>query len=160
MSVGVKRAFSTVKEEMNQHLDSINQNTNEIQACYEYLAELDTKIEKLTERLDILQLAPEETDVGISISLTHREQEVFMVLYAIEDPITSKDVARRLGLTIEMVDRYLGSISAKGVPILKTFMAGKVYHCLDLKFKELQARKNVLNINESLSQQLLTDKAI
>ncbi len=159
MNVGVKRAFTAVKEEMNQHLDAINQNTNEVQACYEYLAELDAKIGKLSERLDELQLAPTHEETVV-ITLTHREQEVAMVLYAVEDPITSLEMAKRLGLTVEMVDRYLVNLAAKGVPILKTFVNGKVYHSLDLKFKELQARRNVLMISETISQQLLTDKAI
>jgi len=162
MNVGVKHAFTKVKAEMDQHLDSINQNTNEVQSCYEYLAELDAKIEKLGERVDELQFAlvPEQQEPAYDIVLTHREQEVFMVLYTCEDPVTGLEVARRLGLTVEMVDQYLGNISAKGVPILRTFANGKVYHSLDLKFKDLQARKNVLRINEALSHQLLTDKVI
>ncbi len=160
MNAGVKHAFGTVKDEMTQHLDAINQNTNEIQACYEYLAELDAKFDKLAERMDALQFQLEPEEAQIEISLTHREQEVFMILYVQEDPITAVEIAKRLGLTVEMVDRYLLNIASKGVPVLKTFVNGKVYHSLDLKFKDLQARKNVLNINESVSAQLLTEKAI
>lgn len=161
MNAGVKQAFGSVKEEMDQHLDAINQNTNEIQSCYEYLAELDAKIEKLNERLDELQFAfsPVEEE-RIEISLTHREQEVFMVLYTAEDPVTSLEIARRLGLTVEMVDRYLGAVSVKGVPILRSYANGKVYHSVDLKFKDLQARRNVLRIDESISAQLLKEKVI
>jgi len=161
MNLGVKQAFSAVKEEMTQHLETINQNTNEVQACYEYLAELDAKLEKLSERLDRMELATaDDLPVAQNICLTHREQEVFMILYTAEDPVTALDVARRLGLTVEMVDSYLSNISAKGVPILRSFLSGKVYHSLDLKFKQLQAKKNVLKISESLSHQLLEDKAI
>ncbi len=159
MNAGVKEAFGRVKEEMNQHLDAINQNTNEIQACYEYLAELDAKLDKMAERLDALQFSISSEQVP-AITLTHREQEVFLVLYTREDPVTSVEVARRLGLTVEMVDQYLTSIVAKGVPLLRTFASGKVYHSLDLKFKDLQARKNVLGIGEAVSQQLLNEKAI
>jgi len=163
MNAGIKVGFSRVKEEMDQHLDSINQNTNEIQNCYEYLAELDAKLDRMTERLDDLQfrLEPETAYEGLcEVSLTPREQEVFLVLYMVEDPITSADIARRLGLTVEMVDQYVTNISARGVPILKTLMNGKVYHALDLKFKDLQARRNVLQISETVRAQLLTDDAI
>lgn len=161
MNVGVKKAFSAVKDELDQHLDSINQNTNEIQSCYEYLAELDQKLEKLNERLDDLQFTiTPETEAQYDISLSHREQEVFMVLYTEEDPITSREISRRLGLTVEMVDQYLQTMAAKGIPLLRTFVNNKVYQSLDLKFKDLQARKNVLRINESISQQLLNEKAI
>lgn len=161
MNGGIKQAFSHVKDEMDHHLDSINQNTNEIQSCYEYLAELDAKIDKLSERFDDIQLSlsPEEVSYD-NISLTHREQEVFMVLYTVEDPITSAEIGRRLGLTVEMVERYLANVLGRGIPILKTFVSGKVYHSLDLKFKQLQARQNVLNISQQLSVQLLEEDAI
>jgi len=146
---------------MNQHLDAINQNTNEIQACYEYLTELDAKIEKLNERLDTLQtIVLPEAEAQREIRLTHREQEVFMVLYTRDDPITSLEIARRLGLTSEMVDQYLQAVGLKGVPLLRTFVNDKLYHSLDLKFRDLQARRNVLHISEEISQQLLHDKAI
>lgn len=160
MNAGIKAAFSKVKEEMDQHLDAINGNTNEIQACYEYLAELDAKIEKLSERLDEIQFRLDPQPSFEEISLTHREQEVFMVLYVEENPITAGEIAKRLGLSLEMVERYLVSLSAKGVPLLRTFVNGRVYHSLDLKFKDLQARKNVLNISESLCAQLSQEHAI
>lgn len=160
MDAGIRKAFSTVKEEMNQHLDTINQNTNEIQACYEYLAELERKMEKLAERLDKLEFAGDNAPVAKQIALTLREQEVFMVLYTAEDPATSLEIARRLGLTLELVEQHLVSICSKGVPILRTFANGKVYHSIDLKFKDLQARRNVLNISPSISQQMLADKEL
>jgi DNA-binding CsgD family transcriptional regulator len=161
MDGAVRKAFAAVKDEMNVHRETINQNTNDLQACYEYLAEIDRKLDKLAERLDELQytVTPEQR-VPEGIVLTHREQEAFMVLYTADDPVTSLEVARRLGLTVEMVEQYLFSISSKGVPILKTFANGKVYHSLDLKFKDLQARRNILNISEEISQELLRDKAI
>jgi hypothetical protein len=161
MDASIRKAFASVKEEMNVHRETIDQNTNETQAAYEYCVEIDRKLDKLAERLDELQynLSPEQ-GVPDGIVLTHREQEAFMVLYTADDPVTSLEVARRLGLTVEMVEQYLFSVSSKGVPILKTFANGKVYHSLDLKFKDLQARRNILNISEEISQELLRDKAI
>ncbi len=161
MDAGVRKAFAAVKEEMNAHLETINQNTNEVQSCYEYLAELDAKLGKMAERLDELEfsLHPEQR-FDDSVALTPREQEVFMVLYTADDPVTASEVGRRLGFTVEMVEQHLFSVMGKGVPILKTFVNGKVYHSLDLKFKDLQARRNVLHISETVSQQLLHDKAI
>ena len=38
-----------IKEEFDEHLGSINENTNEIQANYEYLCNTDSKIDKLNE---------------------------------------------------------------------------------------------------------------
>lgn len=147
-----------IREELNEHLESINQNTNEIEHCYEYLAEIDAKIEKLNERLDEMQI--QSQGLTSKIQLTLREQEVFMVLYTIDEPISSDETARRLGLTEEMVQRYLQSITRKGVPILRSFADGITVYSLDLKFKDLQARKNILNIEEAVAQQLLSEKAI
>jgi hypothetical protein len=161
MNVGIKGAFLKIKEEMNLHLDAINQNTNEVQSCYEYLAELDKKVEKLSERLDALQVVVCQDEMpAVEIRLSHREQEAFLVLYAVDDPLTSLDIGRRLGFSVEMVEQYLHALISKGVPVLKTFVNGKIYHSLDLKFKDLQTRKNILGISEAMSQQLLTDKAI
>ena len=163
MDAGIRVGFTKVKEEMDQHLDAINGNTNELQACYEYLAELDAKLEKVSERLDELQfrLEPETAFAALDeVVLSRREQEVFLVLYALEEPVTTNDVARRLGLADDMVERSFLALAAKGVPILKTLVDGSVFHSLDLKFKDVQARKNVLQISESVRAQLLTEKAI
>jgi predicted nuclease with TOPRIM domain len=161
MQKGLRKAFSDVKEEMNMHLDTINQNTSEIQSVYEYLNELDAKLEKLNERIDELQmlLAPEDEE-KFSVELTHREQEVFLILYAENGSISAKDVGRRLGFTDEMVNRYAYSLISKGIPILRHYRDGEMLFSLDLKFRDLQARKNVLKIDESVSKQLLSDRAI
>jgi hypothetical protein len=161
MNRGLKAAFKTIKEEMNVHLTTINQNTTEIQAIYEYMNELDAKIEKLNERIDELQMfiSPEKQD-SLSIELTHREQEVFLVIYAENNSITAKDVGRKLGFTDEMVNKYVYNMISKGIPILRQYKDGEMFILLDLKFKDLQARKNVLKIDESISKQLLNDRAI
>ncbi len=49
-------AFSKIKEEFEDHLTAINQNTTEIQANYGYLSEIDEKIEKICQRLDQIGL--------------------------------------------------------------------------------------------------------
>ena len=158
----VKTAFKAVKTELNNHLDSINQNTIEVQSVFEFLSELDDKIEKLRERIDELQLYinPELDPDKFKVKLTLREQEVFMVLYAVQKPVTLNDIARRLGLTEEMVNNYIFNLISKGIPVLKQFKQGKMLLYLDLKFRDLQARKNVLDINKNVSEQLMGDKAI
>ncbi len=159
MQSSVKKAFESIREELNVHLDTINQNT-EVQSIYDYLSELDSKIEKLNERIDELQMfVNPDSEVKFDVELTHREQEVFLVLYAETNRITAKDVARKLGFTDEMVNRYVYNLISKGIPILKQYSDNQLYLYLDLKFKDLQARKNVLKINESISKQLLSDKA-
>jgi len=49
-------AFSQIKDEFEDHLTAINENTNEIQANYELVCNIDQKLNKLTERLDKFEL--------------------------------------------------------------------------------------------------------
>lgn len=161
MQRGIKKAFDAVKDEMNVHLETINQNGSEIQSIYEYLNELDVKIEKLNERIDSLQMmAVPESAEEFSVELTNREQEVFLVIYAENGVISAKEIGRRLGFSDEMVNRYVYNMISKGIPILRQYKNEEIFVSLDLKFKDLQARKNVLKIDESISKQLLSDKAL
>jgi len=162
MHSGIKLSFNKIKGELDVHLDSINQNTSEIQNIYDYLQDLDSKIEKLNERIDELNMfvGPKMTEEQLSADLTHREQEVFVVLYAQEDKITAKDIARKLGFSDEMVNRYIYNLITKGIPVLKQYEGDTVHLYLDLKFKNLQAKKNILKIDESIFKQLLSDRAI
>ncbi|MGM5484988.1 MAG: hypothetical protein ACQEP1_03905 [Nanobdellota archaeon] len=154
----IKKAFKKVKSEFDEHLDTINQNTNEIQANYEFLCELDKKVDKLTQRVDKLQMTLEgkkskHSSVG---RLTNREQEVFMALYTNEDgELTFKEIGRKLGFKEDMVRNYVMSLSEKGVPIYKKTLNGTSYIYLDSEFRDYQTRENVLEINEDLARQFV-----
>jgi len=157
---GIKLAFEHVKQELDEHLDSINYGTREIQTIYDYLNELDAKIEKLNERIDELQIVVNpESENKTCINLTNREQEVFLVLYA-EEKILLNCMAKKLGFTDEMVNKYVYNLISKGIPIFTESYNNTVSFSLDLKFKHLQAKKNILNINESISKEILSEKII
>ena len=81
-------AFSQIKEEFEDHLVAINENTNEIQSNYEVISEIDQKLNKLSERLDRIEfflqkegLETEEKQEFKPVRLSKREQEVFLVMY-------------------------------------------------------------------------------
>ncbi|MFT4261397.1 MAG: HTH domain-containing protein [Candidatus Woesearchaeota archaeon] len=155
-------AFKQIKNEFNEHLETINQNTTEIQGLYDYLSEVEQKIDKLNERMDEMQMSvnPDMNYEQFSVELTHREQEVFMILYAEQEKINAQTIAKKLGFTDEMVHRYIYNLITKGIPIIKHFEKEEMLLALDVKFKDLQARRNILKINESISQQLLSDKIL
>ncbi len=158
--VGIKSAFKEVKHELEEHLDSINHSTREIQSIYDYLNELDAKMDKINERIDELQVAVNpEVENQNNISLTNREQEVFMVLYA-EENINLTNIAKKLGFTEEMVNKYIYNLISKGIPVLRNYSETMVSFSLDLKFKDIQAKKNILNINESISREILAEKTL
>lgn len=153
----LKKALAETRLELDDHRESINQNTDEIQACYDYLAEIDAKLEKFSERLDMLQARLDPVPQH-NISLSRREQEVFIHLYSEDDPLHGLELARRLGFTEEMVSSHIQCMLQKGVPVLRSLVGGSVQYSLDLRFKDLQARRNVLNISPTLSQQVLQEK--
>lgn len=56
MQNGLKDAFGKIKEEFAEHLQAINENADEIQMAYESTAQLETKMNKISARVDELQL--------------------------------------------------------------------------------------------------------
>lgn len=156
----LKNAFGKLKEEMDEHLQAINENTNEITSNYEYICELEAKIEKLTERLDKMQMfiethigtKPEFDTVGgpeVTKPLTKPEQDVFTMLYVLQEEkgtVTFADIAEKSNLDDEEVISCVDSMISKGIPISKKFIGNEPYLRLDKDFKTLQAKKNVLQI--------------
>lgn len=155
----VKQLFSEVREELNEHLDSINQNTNEISSNYEYMVELDYKLNKLSERLDQLQLFLEKKLGYKAVKgpqfepkpLSNNEQDVFLVLYTLEEKkgaVAYIEIAKRTGLSEELVSQYITRMIEKNVPIIKRYVNNVPYLRLDPKFKLLQAKENILGLSQ------------
>jgi len=158
----LKLAFSSIKEEITDHKDSINQNTNEIQSNYEYLCKLESKIDKLTERVDELTLfitndSTQANEYSLS-PLTQREQEVFLALYTSEcDFVTYKHLVRVTQLGENLVVNYINNLIMKGVPVIKRYINSEVQVSLDPAFKALQAKNNLVKINEVVSSRIALD---
>ncbi len=158
-----------IKDQFHQHLESINDNTNEIMGNYEYLCQLDNKLEKLAQRLDQIQLflrqltnndsfVPNiEEDYQIQ-PLSIKEKEVFLVLYAADDNklLRYANIASSINLTESLVRQYVTNLIEKGIPVIKEYKMGRPFLRLDTKFKEFQAKKNILNIDEELMKQVFS----
>lgn len=152
MNSKIKAAFDMVKSEMEDHRESINENTNELQSVYEYMYEIDAKLQKMNERLDEVQLtvsgkAKPHEEVQ---RLTLREKEVALVLYMENSALSADLIAKRTGLTEDLVKGYLKSMLSKGVPIKDS--EGNYF--FNAHFKNLQATANILQLNEAISQDL------
>jgi DNA-binding CsgD family transcriptional regulator len=164
----LKNSFTKIKEEFNDHLDAINENTNEISANYEYILQIENKIEKLNEKLDevcmfISQFQGKSLNKELfkDIDLTSREQEIFLLLYARNgDLIDAKEMAKLLGLTEEKIKTYISNLSLKGIPIIKKYLDGIIYYILDYDFRNLQAKENIIKIDESLARSLHNRKIL
>jgi len=152
----LRDAFRKIRIEMEEHLTSINENTNEIQSNYEYLCAIDAKVEKIAERLDELYLmfesrkAPRDLEIQ---SLTLREKEVFAAIYALSENSMPgyEDIARRTGLSAEMAQSYVHNLIAKGVPVLINGSGSSARISLDPYFRQAQAKENILRIDEEIA---------
>ena len=154
----LRSEFTEIKQEFEEHLQAINENTNEISANYEYICELERKLDKLSERVDQIQMYLESYS-GNYIArknnfdvkkLNRREQEVFLVIYTLEEEkgsLTYGDIAKKLGISEQLAGNYVTSIIEKGVPIIKRYINSKPFLRLDPEFKTLQAKENILQLS-------------
>jgi len=161
LTQGLKFVFGQIKEEFEDHLEAINQNTDEIQSNYSYLCEIDSKINKLNERLDQIELFLKQKS-GLKIQekpvfnisqLTKREQELFLVLYTLDnlkDDITYKDLAKKAGLTEQIAMGYIDNLMRKGVPVTRKIINNKICLGLNPYFKRIQTKENILNLNQKM----------
>ena len=151
--------FSEIKDEFQDHLESINENTNEIQWNYAYLCELDNKIAKLNERIDDIHMILSNL-TGKKIKkmskfedidpLTEKEKVVFLNLYSEEQPVSYHELARKMSMPISLTRQYVLNLIEKGVPVQKIYKKTRPYVLLDPKFKNLQAKQNILKIEQRI----------
>ena len=99
-----------------------------------------------------------ETSASSQISpLTKNEKEVFLVLYTKgeeKDYLTYKEIGRSLALSKELVMGYITNLIEKGIPLIKRYAENQIYIKLDPKFKNIQAKENIVNIDEAISMKL------
>ncbi len=144
----VRSAFKAVRDEMDDHLTSINENTDELTNHGSQLDEIELKLEKLREQVDEIHfLVSKAISQNKEFSLTESEKQVFMVLYAVEQtPLSYGDISMRTGLTELTVKAHVFSMINKGIPILERQIDSQSFFRLDKKFKEIQAKENILKI--------------
>ena len=157
LNKSLRAEFTKIRHEFEEHLQAINENTNEICANYGHMCELESKLDKLSERVDQIQMYL-QLDSSISITkksfdvkrLDRKEQEVFLVIYTLEEEkgsLTYEDIAKKLNISEHLAANYVTSIIEKGVPILKRYINSKPYLRLEPEFKTLQAKENILQLS-------------
>ena len=156
----LRLAFQKVRSELDDHLQSINENANEIQSSHEYITKLEMKLEKLNEKVEELMIlqnltTEKQKSKMNNVRLTIREQEVFLILYTEENFLTYSKIAKKLGLTPSLVSSYVTNLIAKGVPIIKKFENNQAKVKLDTQFRKLQAKQNLLKISPRVAKDYL-----
>ncbi len=160
---GVSLAFSKVKDELSEHLDSINKNTSELDLVYQKINYLEQMLDKIVERLDELTLSRTNVNVKFSdekIDLSLREQEIFVILYTSNNSLSVVDLTRFSGLTEDLVHTYILRMISKGVPVSKSIVDDVIFYGLDSSFKHFQAKNNVVSINEDILNEFNFNKKV
>ena len=149
------KSFNKIKSEITDHLESINENTNEINTNSMYLTQLENMIHKLSERIDEIEIKVSyvtgekiiSSDEFKDIILNAKEKEIFIMLYKENgDLLDYKKIARSLGYTEQSVRKYISDLISKGIPVIKKYFDNNVYLVLDSDFRNLQAKQNVLKL--------------
>ncbi|MBI4152471.1 hypothetical protein HY495_02060 [Candidatus Woesearchaeota archaeon] len=146
--MAIEKDLQNIRRAVEEHLSAINENTEEIQSLFDYLNEAEMKMDKLSQRLDHLQLSlgqPMEKP-GIA-PLTHVERKVFLVLYTEETPLSQKEIVERSGFSADFVRECISSLIKKGVPLQRSFFNEQIFLRLNPQFKELQAKENLINLS-------------
>jgi len=147
-----------IREEFEDHLDSINKNTEEISYHFDYLKHIESRIDKFEEKLENLQMQfsrfsgihlVEDTDFS-DVKLDEEEKRIFLFLYTCPSDklISYKDVAKSLRISEFLVRGYVTNLIEKGIPVRKRCVNNEVLLELDSRFKELQAKKNIIKVDQ------------
>jgi len=152
----VTAILDQVREELDDHRVSINENTNELQSNHSYLALIERKMDKLAERLDEITLlvkGKHQTSNFTITPLNQKEKDVFFGLYSLTEgrETTYKEIARKLCQTDTLVGSYITNMIEKGIPVLKTYRKGIIYLQLDDEFRKIQAKQNIVGLNTRLT---------
>ncbi len=154
-----------IKEEFSDHLETINDNTNEIQANYEYLCDIESKIQKSNERMDELTMLMRQRDnieseipIYDVAPLTKKEKEVFFALYTVEEEkgsATYHDIAKKVMMPVSLVQAYITNLIEKGIPVMKRYVNNAANLNLDSHFRALQTKENIVGISEMITENMV-----
>lgn len=152
----LKVAFNKVKQELDEHLGAINENTNEIRENYDYVCELNARVDKLAEKIDEISFFLQElkSQKDLIVSLSPHEQKVFLALYLEHSPLPFFEIVKRTQLPAAMVERILNTLIEKNIPIVVQQDADIENYIMDSKFKERQARENIVQIDETITKSM------
>ena len=151
----LNNCFSTVREEMDEHFHSINENTNEIELQNNFICEIDNRLTKMEEKMDELHFLLKQlvTKAQLSVELSKDEQRVFLILYTHDKFIKPEAISTKTLLEREVVEEALSSMADKGIPIEREILDGRVYFRMNPDFKLRQAKEQIIRIDNEVTGQ-------
>lgn len=155
----LREAFRKIKEERDEHLESINQLTSELQTAFEYISELENKHDKLKENIDELMIFKNSILLNdkshfSNIVLSLEEQKLFQTLYVFgeKEPLSWNFIIKKLDLNDTSFKLLLSSLLDKRIPITKEKIGNEWYFNIDPRFRDMQTKEQLIKIHESVSK--------
>lgn len=154
--------LAKIRAELDEHLLSINENTDEVNQNFAYLEVMNHKIDFLAQRLDKMAMLLQDTPVAdektYTLSrLTTKEKTVFSALYKLltgGKDATYQAMSKELAMPQSLVSAYITNLMEKGVPIIKKRVGKHIELSLERGFQEEQAKKNIVGVNTLLTHWL------
>ena len=146
----LKVVFSKIKEEFEDHLESINQNTIEIQSSFEYLSRLATRVEKIEQRIARLEHHHPPEPVVETVILTRDEEEIYAIILEATKQrrlLTYEQIAHKVDVSKTFCAHLVANLIDKGLPVVKKFSNGDVLLEFDQRFLEREAIVNIATID-------------
>ena len=146
----LKVVFSKIKEELEDHLESINQNTIEIQSSFEYLSRLASSVEKLDQRLSRLENTAPRERISETVLLTRDEEEVYAILLDSTKQrqlLTYERIADKVDVSKTFCAHIVANLIDKGIPVIKKFSNGDVFLEIEPRFIERESMITVVTID-------------
>ena len=153
----LKLAFWKIKEELGVHLETINASTQEIEEIFEAITRFESKIDKIEERIEKLELERQHP-MRTMIMLPPREEEVYGLLFVRDDRMSHRQIANALSLSEEVVSGAVSNLIAKGIPVLRQVTSENVLIYLDKEFRESQKIHSSVHVQDRILSMLQNEK--
>ena len=151
----LKCDLTKLQQDLDDHFESINGNTREIDIQNNFICEIDNRLTKLEEKMDEIHFIMKQmvNRSKLSVELTKDEQRVFLILYTHDKFVKSSRICEKSFLDKEVVDDALVSMMDKGLPIERDILNGEACYRMDNEFKLRQAKEEVIQIDSDVTSQ-------
>lgn len=156
MEKNVKESFRNLKSELEDHLDSINDNTNEVEYFAELMMEFDNRLTRMENAIfsmtsKVNQIIPDDNHPR-SAKLTDKEADVFQIIFRSEnEPVGLNDLSKQTNITENNVKKIVQNMIEKQIPIISTDTTNGRFFYVEESFREKQLKFNVLNLSTNLT---------
>lgn len=151
----VKCDMTKLRDDVEEHFESINGNTREIEIQNNFICEIDNRITKMEEKMDEIHFIMKQmvNRSKLSVELSKDEQRVFLILYTHDKFVKSSRISDKAFLDKEVVDDALVSMMDKGLPIERDILNGEACYRMENSFKLRQAKDEIIQIDSDVTSQ-------